>query len=198
MHPMVSVVLSAALVLTLQPAFAQSPGAATMPPGAQNPALTEPHLVRPPQTLPSYQPGPQPGGYQPGPQPTSAQPGAQPSGYTPGPQPNGVQPTNVQPDGSQPGPTPNNPAPSALIGPDDTGGLCQCLIHHEPNLPAFDETKMQQSCLGSLEACQAACQTDHDYSFVPHAIYTCPGPSGPMTGHIAMNTRPVLRLLSRR
>lgn len=184
MHPMVTVVLSAALALTLQPAFAQSPGAATMPPGTQNPALAEPHLVQPPRNLPPYQPGPQPSGYQPGPQPTNAQP-------TP-------QPASVQPDGSQPGPTPNNPAPSAVIGPDDTGGLCQCLIHHEPNLPAVDETKMQQSCLGSLEACQAACQTDHDYSFVPHAAYTCPGPSGPMTGHIAMNTRPALRLLSRR
>jgi hypothetical protein len=62
----------------------------------------------------------------------------------------------------------------------------------------FDKTKMHQTCLGSPEACQAACQTDHYYSFVPHAIYTCPGPSGPATGHIAMNTRPVVRLLSRR
>ena len=183
MRPVVTLFVSAVLALTLQPAVAQSPGASTMPPGTQNPALVQPRLVQPPGG-PLPQSAPQPGAYQPGPQP---------SGYQPGP-----QPSAAQPGGFQPGPTPNNPAPSALIGPDGAGGLCECLINHDPNVPAFDKTKMHQSCLGSPEACQATCQTDHYYSFVPHAIYTCPGPNGPMTGHIALNMRSAVRLLSRR
>lgn len=206
MRPVVLFVLSAALALTLRPGFAQSPGAATMPAGAQNPALVQPRLVPAPGgplSQPStYQPGPQPSGYQPGPQPSGYQPGPQPgsaqqSPYQPGPQPSGYQP-GPQPSGFQPGPTPNQPAPSALIGPEGAGGLCECLINHDPKLSVFDKTKMHQRCMGSPEACRAACETDRYFSFVPHAIFTCPGPSGPATGHIAMNTRPAVRLLSRR
>lgn len=190
MRPVVTLSLSALLALTLRPALAQSPGAATMPPGTQNPALVQPQLVQPPGG-PLSQVAPQPSGYTSGPQPSTAQP----SGYTPGPQPSGYQP-GPQPSGFQPGPTPSNPAPSALIGPDGAGGLCECLINHDPNISPFDKTKMHLGCKDSPDACRAACQTDRYFSFVPHAVFSCPGPGGPATGHIALNTRPAVRLLS--
>lgn len=171
MRSVVTLVLTAAVALSLRPAVAQSPGAATMPPGTQNPAFVQPQLVPPP------------GG------PLSPSP----------PQPGGLEPAS-QPGGLPPASTPNQPAPSALITPDSAGagGLCECLINHDSKLTVFDKTKMHQSCLGSVEACRAACATDHYYSFVPHAVYTCPGPSGPAAGHIAMNMRPAMRLLSSR
>jgi len=163
MRAVVTLVLSTVLVLALEPAFAQStaqsPGAATMPPGAQNPAVVQPTMIPPAQLTP------QPAPAQPAPPPAPAQ-------------------------------TPESP--TALITPDTAaGGLCECLINHDPHLPVYDKTKMHQRCLGSPEACQAECQTDRYFSFVPHAIYTCPGPTPPETGHIAMNSRPPL-LLSRR
>lgn len=161
MRPVVTFALAVALVLTLRPALAQqSPGAATMPAGTQNPALVQPQLVTP------YRAGPQPG---------SPATGA-----------------------TQPGPTPNEPAPSALIGPDATGGLCECLINHDPNLPPYDKTKIHRSCSPSPGACQAACNTEKYYSFVPHAIFSCPGHPGEPGSHIAMNLRPAVRYLSRR
>lgn len=231
MRPVVTLVLSAALALTLQPAVAQSPGAATMPPGTQNPALVQPRLVPAPggplaPTAPQpsgYQPGPQPGSYQPGPQPSGYQPGPQPSSYQPGPQPTSApaapQPGGVQPGpqpggyppapqpssfqpgpppgGYQPGPTPDSPSAGTLDVPGGAAGLCECLINHDPSLSVFDKTKMHQSCLGSVAACQAACQTDHYYSFVPRAIYTCPlRPEKP--GNLALNVQPAVRYLSRR
>lgn len=89
--------------------------------------------------------------------------------------------------------------PSALIIPGGAGGLCECLINHDPNLPPFDKTKMHQVCLGSVEACQSACNTQRYYSFVPHAIFTCPaGPGEPGAGHIASGPRSPLRLASTR
>ncbi|MFZ2004004.1 MAG: hypothetical protein WAV02_02885 [Stellaceae bacterium] len=178
MRQVVTLVLSAALALTLQPAFAQSPGAATMPPGTQNPALVQQPRLIPPPGGPLSPPATQPSGYQPGPQPESAQPGPQPSNF-------------------QPGPTPDQPAPSALIGPGDTGGLCECLINHDPNLPPYDKTMIHRSCTSTVDACQAACNTGKYYSFVPHAVFSCPGQPEP-NGHIAMNFSPMSRLLSRR
>ncbi len=178
MRRVVMLVLSAMLALALQPAFAQSPGAATMPPGTQNPALAQPRLIIPPGG-PLSQPAPQPNSTQPGPQPTGAQPGPQPSNF-------------------QPGPTPNQPAPSALIGPGDTQGLCECLIYQDPNLPPYDKTKIHRSCSPSPDSCQAACNSGKYFSFVPHAIFSCPGQPGEPNGHIAMNFSPALRLLSRR
>jgi len=148
------------LAFAVAPGSAQSPGSETMPAGTQNPALGQPQLVTP------LRPGPQPGGTPATPQPQLAQP------YQPGPQPGGAQPGPTPP-----GPTPNEPAASALIGPDGTGGLCECLISHDPSLSLFDKARMHQSCLASVDACQAACNTQRYFSFVPHAIYTCPGRS---------------------
>ncbi|HTW51939.1 MAG TPA: hypothetical protein VME45_08610 [Stellaceae bacterium] len=163
MRPMVTFVMSAALALTLQPAFAQSPSASTMPPGTQNPAIAQPHLVTPP------------GG-----------PVASPT-------------TSAQPE-APPAATPEQPASSASVTPDATGagGLCQCLTNQGPKVPPLDQTQMHQSCRVSVEACQTECQTDHYYSWVPHAVFTCPGPSTPAPGHIAMSRRPAMLLLSRR
>ena len=233
MRPVVTLLLSAALALTLQPAVAQSPGAATMPAGTQNPALAQPRLVPAPggplsQAAPQpggYRPGPQPSGdqpspqpsgYQPGPQPTSApaapqpggfQPGPQPGGFQPGPQPGGYPPAPApqpssfqpgpQPGGFQPGPTPDSPSAGVLAVPGGAGGLCECLIGHDRSLAALDKTKMHQTCLGNVAACQAACQTDHAYSFVPHAVYTCPlQPEKP--GNVALNDQSAVRYLSHR
>ena len=73
----VMVVLSATLVLALRPTLAQSPGAVTMPPGTQNPALVQPQMTPPvrltPQSPPIVIP---PAG---APQPGSAPPPASPS-----------------------------------------------------------------------------------------------------------------------
>ena len=205
MRPVVTLVLSAAFLLTLQPAFAQSSGAATTPAGTQNPAVVQPRLIPPPGGPLLSQPAPQPNGYQPGPQPSGYQAEPHAKGFVPGPQPNsgqpGPQPASAQPgpqpNGFQPGPTPNQPAPSALIGPDNAGGLCECLIDHDPNLPNYDKTKIRRSCSPSPDACQSACNTGKYYSFVPHAVFSCPGQPEP-NGHIAMNFSPAWRLLGRR
>jgi hypothetical protein len=196
MRQVVILVLSAALALMLQPAFAQSPGAATMPAGTQNPALTQQPRLIPPPGGPLSPPATQPSGAQTEPHAKGYVPGPQPSGFQPGPQPSGGQP-GPQPSSFQPGPTPNQPAPSALIGPDNTGGLCECLINHDPNLPAYDKTMIHRSCTATLDACQSACNTGKYYSFIPHATFSCPGQPEP-SGHIAMNFSPVSRLLSRR
>jgi hypothetical protein len=94
------------------------------------------------------------------------------------------------------GPTPNSHG--ALVVPGGAGGLCECLIDHDPAHPTWDKTRMHQRCLGSVDACQAACNTERFYSFVPHATYTCPSNPGEAGGHIAMNMQPVLRRLSAR
>jgi hypothetical protein len=96
-------------------------------------------------------------------------------------------------------PPPNAPtSPGALVVPGGAGGLCECLVDHDPSHPTWDKTRMHQRCLGSVDACQAACNTERFYSFIPHATYTCPGNPGDVTGHIAMNLRPALRLLGSR
>jgi hypothetical protein len=89
-------------------------------------------------------------------------------------------------------------SPSALITPGGAGGLCECLVDHDPSHPTWDKTRMHQRCLGSVDACQAACNTEQFYSFIPHATYTCPVNPGEATGHIAMNMQPALRLLTGR
>jgi hypothetical protein len=102
-----------------------------------------------------------------------------------------------QPGGPQPGgPTPDSPNAGVLITPGGAGGLCECLNSHNLSASVFDKTKMHQVCLGSVDACQAACNTQYLFSFVPHAIYTCPG--RPEEGHVAMNAQPSVRLLSAR
>lgn len=99
----------------------------------------------------------------------------------------------------QPPPASDSTSPSALIVPGGAGGLCECLINHDaPGQRQFDKTRMHQSCLANVDACQAACNTDHYYSFVPHANYTCPARPDQGTGHIAMNALPAMRLLGRR
>jgi len=174
----------AVLAVAVVPAAAQSPGSGTMPAGAQNPAQN-PALVQP-QLVTPLRLGPQPGTAA-TPQPQLAQP------YQPGPQPGGAQPGPTPP-----GPTPNEPAASALIGPDGTGGLCECLISHDPSLSLFDKARMHQSCLASVDACQAACNTQRYFSFVPHAIYTCPGRSIERNS-VAANTKGAgRRLLAQR
>ena len=95
-------------------------------------------------------------------------------------------------------PQPDAASPSSMIIPGGAGGLCECLINHDASLSVFDKTKMHQACLASVDACRAACNTDHYYSFVPHAVFTCPVRPDQDTGHIAMNTRPAVRLLGPR
>jgi hypothetical protein len=103
----------------------------------------------------------------------------------------GPQPT-AQPAGPQPG------SPSALIVPGGAGGLCECLNSHNLSAAAFDKTHLHQSCLGSVDACQAACNTQYLFSFVPHAPFTCPGRPGEELGKVAVNARPSVLLLSQR
>ena len=109
------------------------------------------------------------------------------------------QPTQPAPE--QPAAAPQRDAASrgSMIIPGGAAGLCECLVNHDPAVPVLDITKMHQTCLASVDACQAACNTDHYYSFVPHAVNTCPTRPGEETGgHIAMNTRATIWLLSRR
>jgi hypothetical protein len=98
----------------------------------------------------------------------------------------------------EPAPPPANQSPASMIIPGGAAGLCECLINHDPSAPAFDKTKMHQSCLASVDACQAACNSDHYYTFVPHAAFTCPAHPTPETGHIALNARSAVRPLSER
>jgi hypothetical protein len=109
----------------------------------------------------------------------------------PGPQPlpAGPQPGSPQPDAS---------SPSALITPGGAGGLCECLNSHALSASIFDKTRLHQRCLTSAEACQAACNTQYLFSFVPHSIFTCPVRPGEEVGHVAMNTRPSARQLGAR
>jgi hypothetical protein len=103
-----------------------------------------------------------------------------------------------QPAAPQSGQTSNPPASSALTSPDGAGGLCECLINHDPNLPPYDKTKIHRSCTESPGACQAACNTEKYYSFVPHAVFSCPVQPGEPGAHVAMNLTRAVRLLSRR
>jgi hypothetical protein len=97
------------------------------------------------------------------------------------------------PTGPQPG------SPSAMIVPGGAGGLCECLNSHSHSASEFDKTRMHQRCLGSPDACQAACNTPYLFSFVPHATFTCPSrPEEEATGKVAANTRSVLRLFASR
>jgi len=117
------------------------------------------------------------------------------------PQPVLVQPPQPQAQPIAPplaAPPPAAASPSALIIPGGAGGLCECLNSHSLSATEFDKTHLHQSCLVSADACQAACNTANLYSYVPHAIYTCPGRPGEDLGHVAMNMRPSTRRLSAR
>jgi hypothetical protein len=100
--------------------------------------------------------------------------------------------------GPQPGGPQPDQSPASMIVPGGAGGLCECLINHDPSIPVLDKTRIHRSCLASVDACQAACNTDHYYSFVPHAVFTCPGRPDQETGHIALNTRSAVRRLGER
>jgi hypothetical protein len=97
---------------------------------------------------------------------------------------------------SQPtaGPQPDDPSPASMIIPGGAGGLCECLINHDPGVPAIDKNRMHQACLASVEACQAVCNSPRVYSFVPHAVYSCPGRPGEVSRPVAANDRSVVRL----
>jgi hypothetical protein len=116
-----------------------------------------------------------------------------------------VQPQLVAPPPAQLVPPPQLGGPSrsptssgALTVPGGAGGLCECLVDHDPSHPTYDKTRLLQRCLVSVDACQAACNSERFYSFIPHATYSCPGNPGEASGHIAMNMRPAPRLLSAR
>ncbi|HWD59066.1 MAG TPA: hypothetical protein VG308_12340 [Stellaceae bacterium] len=183
-------IVAIAAMLAVQPALAQTPSS-TLPAGAQNPALQQPQLVAPPTPVLVQPPRPA-AAQQGGPQPQQT---AQPQ-LVPGLQPQQTMTTAPASTG-QPGPTPTSP--SALIIPGGAGGLCECLINHDPGVPPLDKTRMHQTCLASVDACQSACNSGHFYSFVPHAAWTCPGPpNGQPGGHIALLSRPAPRLLAAR
>jgi len=115
-------------------------------------------------------------------------------------QPQAVAPAPIQlAPPSPPIAAPGSPSsPGLSVVPGTAGGLCECLIDHDPSHPTWDKTRMHQRCLGSVDACQAACNTERFYSFIPHATFTCPGNPGEASGHIAMNLRPALLRLSAR
>lgn len=96
------------------------------------------------------------------------------------------------------GPQPDAPSPASMIIPGGAGGLCECLINHDPGVPALDKNKMHQACLVSVEACQAVCNSPRVYSFVPHAIYSCPGRPGEVSRPVAANDRSPVRLATSR
>lgn len=158
MRQAVTILFAAVLALGLRPALAQqSPAAATMPPGTQNPALSRPQMVSP---------------------------------LIPGTQPNAPQPAD-----SQPGTPGDQATPNAPAGP---VGLCECLVNHDPNVATLDKTIMHRSCSANVGACEAMCNTQKDYSFIPDATLSCPGQPQEQNGHIVMNFTPAVRLLSRR
>jgi hypothetical protein len=118
-------------------------------------------------------------------------------------QPRLVAPPPVQltpPPPAQPAAPPSDAAsPASMIIPGGAGGLCECLINHDPALSVFDKTKMHQTCLASVEACQAVCNTPRYFSFVPHAVYTCPGRPGEEVRPVAAaRDRSPLRLAASR
>jgi hypothetical protein len=92
------------------------------------------------------------------------------------------------------GPQPDDPSPASMIIPGGAGGLCECLINHDPGVPMLDKNRMHQACLASVEACQAVCNSPRVYSFVPHAVYSCPGRPGEASRPVAANDRSVVRL----
>ena len=96
------------------------------------------------------------------------------------------------------GPQPDEPSPASMIIPGGAGGLCECLINHDPSVPALDKNRMHQACLASVEACQAVCNSPRVYSFVPHAVYSCPGRPGEESRPVAANNRSVVRLVASR
>jgi hypothetical protein len=96
------------------------------------------------------------------------------------------------------GPQPDAPSPASMIVPGGAGGLCECLITHDQGVSPFDKTKMHQACLVSVEACQAVCNSPRVFSFVPHAVYTCPGTPGEGSRPVAANPRSAVRLATSR
>jgi hypothetical protein len=104
------------------------------------------------------------------------------------PQPVLSSPPPVEPQSDAPA------SPSSLIIPGGAGGLCECLVSQDQSETAFDRSKMHQTCLASVDACQAVCNTPHSYSFVPHAMYTCPGPPGGEPRPVAASDRRTVRL----
>ncbi|HWB50994.1 MAG TPA: hypothetical protein VG651_17920 [Stellaceae bacterium] len=111
-------------------------------------------------------------------------------------------PELVPPPAPQPAPAapPSDapPSPSSLIIPGGAGGLCECLINHDPSLTVFDKTKMHQTCLASAEACQALCNTPRFFSFVPHAVFTCPGRPGEEVRPVAARPHSPMRVAAAR
>lgn len=108
------------------------------------------------------------------------------------------QPSLILPSAQPATPPAEAASPSSLIIPGGAGGLCECLLSHDPALSVFDKTKMHQACLASVEACQAVCNTPHSFSFVPHAVYTCPGRPGEESRPVAGNNRRSVRLAAAR
>jgi hypothetical protein len=109
-------------------------------------------------------------------------------------------PQLVTPPAAQPAaavPQPDEPSPSSMINPGGPGGLCECLVNHDPGAPPLDKNRMHQACLASVEACQAVCNSPRVFSFVPHAVYSCPGRPGEGSRPVAAN-RSLLRLATSR
>jgi hypothetical protein len=96
------------------------------------------------------------------------------------------------------GPQPDAPSPSSMTLPGGAGGLCECLINHDPGAPAFDKSKMHQACLVSVDACQAVCNSPRVFSFVPQAVYSCPGRPDESSRPVAANERNPVRLATSR
>jgi hypothetical protein len=96
-------------------------------------------------------------------------------------------------------PQPDASSPSSMIIPGGAGGLCECpIISHEPGAPVLDQSKIHLACLASVEACQAVCNSPRVFSFVPHAVYSCPGRPGEASTPVATNRRGVVRLATSR
>jgi hypothetical protein len=113
------------------------------------------------------------------PNPADASP---PPNLVPPPAPN---PAAASPDASA-------AAPAAAVS--DTGGLCQCLNHSERTTRVsrpFENNTLDIRCMSAVEACKSTCQTDSQFSFVPHARFSCPTPppEETVTGKVALNTR---------
>jgi hypothetical protein len=69
-------------------------------------------------------------------------------------------------------------------------GLCQCLhVAGRPPAERVNDVTLGLRCLSAVEECRSVCQTTTNYSFVPHAVLSCPGTPEETVGHVALNTR---------
>jgi hypothetical protein len=108
--------------------------------------------------------------------PNASRPATGPGATGPGPAPTAALPT----------------APAPFPNTEDSGGLCQCLSRGLTTTKIsqpYENNVLGLRCLTAVEDCKSLCQTESNFSFVPHAQFSCRGQPGETTAKVAFNTR---------